>query len=98
MGTHTSSLEMIERQSHVNASVIPWRIERSHDPNTLSANLLDVAGIIALQWGEEILLHLRVASLWHKIGKQRRAVEYLQSIAAPPGLLQPGRSGHMNSA
>ena len=56
-------------------------IERSADPLQLLANILEVAGLLAGQWGEEILLHLRVASLWLRIGRKPEAIQYLRHIA-----------------
>ena len=57
-------------------------IERSSDPVQLLVNILDVAGEIAAQWGEEVILHLRVAALWVRIGKRVRALLYLQHLAS----------------
>ncbi|MHB0939133.1 MAG: hypothetical protein ACYDCO_21185 [Armatimonadota bacterium] len=56
-------------------------IVRSADPLQLLANILQVAGVLAAQWGEEILLHLRVASLWLRIGKKPEAIQYLRHMA-----------------
>lgn len=63
-------------------SVEPLVIERSADPLQLLANILTVAGALAAQWGEEIVLHLRVASLWLRIGRKERAINYLRGLAA----------------
>jgi len=57
------------------------KIERSNDPLQLLANILTATGTLAAQWGEEILLHLRVAALWVRIGKKQQAIEYLMQIA-----------------
>ncbi len=56
-------------------------IERSSDPLQLLSNILEVSGILASQWGEEIFLHLQVASLWARIGKRQKAIEYLSTLA-----------------
>jgi len=56
-------------------------IERSNDPLVLLANILDVAGSLAAQWGEEILLHLRVASVWARVGRNEKAISYLTNLA-----------------
>lgn len=56
-------------------------IERSSDPVQLLGNILHVAGMLAAQWGEEIYLHLRVASLWVRIGKKDVAFRYLNQLA-----------------
>ncbi len=56
-------------------------IERSADPLQLLSNILTVAGMLAAQWGEEITLHLRVASLWLRIGKKGMAIKYLRDLA-----------------
>lgn len=56
-------------------------IERSSDPLQLLSNILEVSGILASQWGEEIFLHLRVASLWARVGKRPKAIEYLSTLA-----------------
>lgn len=55
-------------------------IVRSADPLQLLANILEVAGLLAAQWGEEILLHLRVASLWLRIGRKHEAIQYLRHM------------------
>ncbi len=57
-------------------------IERSSDPVQLLANIVQLSGVLASQWGEEIMLHLRVASLWSRIGKRDRAIEYLKNLVA----------------
>jgi hypothetical protein len=46
------------------------------------SNLLKFAGSLAAQWGEEILLHLQVATLWIRIGKKEKAVNYLSQLAS----------------
>jgi len=56
-------------------------IVHSADPLQLLANILEVAGMLAAQWGGEILLHLRVASLWLRIGKKTEAIIYLRHLA-----------------
>ena len=56
-------------------------IERSTDPLVLLANILTVAGALAAQWGEEALLHLRVASLYLRLGKNTEAIRYLRHLA-----------------
>lgn len=56
-------------------------IEHSADPLILLANILTVAGLLAAQWGEEILLQLRVASLWIRIGKKEEGLRYLRHMA-----------------
>ena len=56
-------------------------IERSADPLVLLASILTVAGALAAQWGEEILLHLRVASLNLRLGKKIEAIQYLRYMA-----------------
>ena len=57
-------------------------IERSADPVRLLSNILIVAGDLAAQWGDEIMLHLRVAAVWVRIGHNSRALDYLKSLAA----------------
>ena len=56
-------------------------IARSAEPRVQLANILIVAGALAAQWGEEILLHLRVASLWLRLGKKGEAIRYLRALA-----------------
>jgi hypothetical protein len=56
-------------------------IVHSADPLQLLANILEVAGLLAAQWGDEILLHLRVASLWLRIGRKPEAIHYLRHLA-----------------
>jgi len=55
-------------------------IERSADPVQLLANILTVAGDLAAQWGEEILLHIRVAAVWSRIGYKGRSLDYLKGL------------------
>jgi hypothetical protein len=56
-------------------------IERSNDPLQLLASILTATGTLAAQWGEEILLHLRVAALWVRIGKKDKGVDYITNLA-----------------
>lgn len=56
-------------------------IERSSDPLILLSNILEVAGRLAAQWGEEILLHLRIASVWSRVARNEKAVDYLTHLA-----------------
>jgi len=53
----------------------------SADPLQLLANILEVAGMLAAQWGDEILLHLEVASLWLRLGRKTEAISYLRHLA-----------------
>ena len=57
-------------------------IERSADPVQLLANILTVAGDLAAQWGEEIMLHIRVAAVWSRIGFKGRALDYLKALTS----------------
>jgi hypothetical protein len=57
-------------------------IERSSDPLQLLSNILEVSGMLAYQWGEEIFLHLRVAALWVRIGKRSKGIQYMTDLAA----------------
>jgi hypothetical protein len=59
----------------------PAIITRTNDPLQLLANILDVAGSLAAQWGEETHLHLRVAALWSRIGRRTKAESYLTFIS-----------------
>ncbi|MHB9133260.1 MAG: hypothetical protein ACYDBB_19495 [Armatimonadota bacterium] len=61
-------------------------IERSADPVQLLANILNLSGTMAAQWGEEIYLHLQVAALWARIGKREKAAEYIISLARLHGV------------
>ncbi|MHB9022621.1 MAG: hypothetical protein ACYC7E_00370 [Armatimonadota bacterium] len=56
-------------------------VERSSDPIELLSNILTLAGNMSAQWGEEIILHLRVATLWARIGKKSQAIEYIIQLA-----------------
>jgi len=56
-------------------------IEHSADPLEMLANILEITGLLAAQWGNEILLHLRVASLWLRIDRQPEAIRYLRYLA-----------------
>ena len=72
----------VTRQQSGRQGSEPLVIERSADPLQFLSNLLKLAGSLAAQWGEEILLHLQVATLWIRIGKNEQAIEYLTSLAS----------------
>lgn len=57
-------------------------IERSADPIQLLSNILAYAGLLAAQWGEEILLHLRVGALWARIGRSEQTIEYFRHLSS----------------
>jgi len=64
------------------ATAVERQEAEEQSPITLMDTVVENASSICGRWGEEIFLHLRVAALWHRLGRTSRAVEFLSDIGA----------------
>lgn len=62
--------------------VAPPETGQGYDPITFLSNIIERSAVLSAQWGDNIMLHMRVAALWYRIGKRDLAATFLTNLAA----------------